>query len=220
MKPPASANNIIWTCILSEGGLLTLGLVLGWLGFYQTSQPLADLTQRSSIQAVYDGALATIPMLLGLIIFDRCRIAWNRPIHELTDRYLRPLFADSSLFDLLAVAVMAGFCEALLFRWCLQGGLQDFFETTLGKPSSVYLAIGVASVTFGVCHWVNFSYAIYATLAGLYLGWLMCLTNNWLTPAVAHFLFDFVALIYFTRWYRADPADVERENGSANIQPR
>jgi hypothetical protein len=43
------------------------------------------------------------------------------------------------------------------------------------------------------------TYAILAALIGLYLGLLLIWTGNLLAPAVAHGLYDFIALLYLVR---------------------
>jgi hypothetical protein len=43
---------------------------------------------------------------------------------------------------------------------------------------------------------VSLTYAVIAALIGAYLGAIMLLTQNVLTPIVAHGLYDFVALLY------------------------
>jgi membrane protease YdiL (CAAX protease family) len=61
------------------------------------------------------------------------------------------------------------------------------------------MALGVASVVFGVCHWLNTTYAILAMLAGAYFGWLLIRTGSIWSPIVAHATYDFIALIYLIR---------------------
>ena len=60
-------------------------------------------------------------------------------------------------------------------------------------------ALAIASVLFGVCHWLNTTYAILAMLAGLYFGLLLVLTGNLWTPIMAHAAYDFIALLYLVR---------------------
>ena len=54
----------------------------------------------------------------------------------------------------------------------------------------------LASLLFGVCHWLNTTYAILAVLAGVYFGLLLIADGNILTPIVAHAAYDFLALVY------------------------
>ena len=52
---------------------------------------------------------------------------------------------------------------------------------------------------FGVCHWLNTTYAILAMLAGVYFGVLLMLSGSLWTPIVAHAAYDFCALVYLLR---------------------
>jgi membrane protease YdiL (CAAX protease family) len=53
----------------------------------------------------------------------------------------------------------------------------------------------VAAGVFGVCHWLNRTYAVLATLMGVYFGLLLVWTGNLWTPILAHAVYDFVALV-------------------------
>ena len=44
------------------------------------------------------------------------------------------------------------------------------------------------------------SYFAFATLIGIYLGGLLLWTDSLLVPIVAHAVYDFIALLYGTRW--------------------
>ena len=114
-------------------------------------------------------------------------------MREFVDRQLRPLFKRCSIVELVIISLLAGFCEELFFRWCLQGGITSI-------TGSLVAGLLIASVIFGLCHWVNASYGITTVMIGLYLGVLMVWTQTWLAPAIAHALFDFVALIYLSRF--------------------
>ena len=90
------------------------------------------------------------------------------------------------------IAVAAGLGEEFLFRWSFQGGL-----VTIGwHPLS---ALVVASLFFGLCHFLSALYALYATLAGLILGWLMQWSGSVWPGVAAHALYDFAAILYLVR---------------------
>jgi membrane protease YdiL (CAAX protease family) len=63
-------------------------------------------------------------------------------------------------------------------------------------------------VVFGIAHWVTTAYAVVAGVVGLYLGLLYVITENLLAPAVAHALYDFVALLVLVRLKPAPSASV------------
>jgi hypothetical protein len=72
----------------------------------------------------------------------------------------------------------------------------------------VWLALVVTAVVFGIAHWVTTAYAVVAGVVGLYLGLLYLRTENLLAPAVAHALYDFVALLVIVRLKPAPSASV------------
>jgi hypothetical protein len=59
--------------------------------------------------------------------------------------------------------------------------------------------VGIAALLFGVAHWLTMSYAVFATLIGVYLGILFLFTENLLAPIVTHALYDVVALSVLVR---------------------
>ena len=83
----------------------------------------------------------------------------------------------------------------LLFRGLIQSGLQGWF----GEPYGWALALAVASIAFGICHWLNATYAIIAGAMGIYLGGLFLLVDDLAAPIVAHAVYDFGAILYLTR---------------------
>jgi membrane protease YdiL (CAAX protease family) len=88
--------------------------------------------------------------------------------------------------------------EELLFRWAIQGGLAAWFDS----PSGQVLAVVIAAVLFGLCHFLNLAYAAVTFVIGIYFGGLMSWSGTWLAPALTHAAYDFLALVYLTRWPR------------------
>jgi uncharacterized protein len=56
---------------------------------------------------------------------------------------------------------------------------------------------------FGAAHLLTWTYAIIAAFIGAYLGLLWIWTGNLMTPMITHAVYDFVALVYFLRFYRS-----------------
>jgi len=180
-----------------EGGLGLLALLLGWLlGIW----PIPGVERSAAawdaqLPALAWGLAATGPMLAGFWLLDRC--AWG-PLAALktdVERLVVPAFRDSSVVDLALVALAAGLGEELLFRGLLQHGLASWFDASWG----IWLALALASVAFGLAHMLSTTYAILAALIGGYLGLLLIWTGNLLAPALAHGLYDFIALLYMVR---------------------
>lgn len=182
-----------------EGGLIAVALFLGWLGFYDHRQPLGDKTIEFLVSSLIWGLVATIPMLIYLVVFHYWHPAFYRPMERFVEVHLKPLVKELSLVEMLTISVLAGIGEELFFRWSLQGGLTMLAEPYVGRSIAVAIGLVLASMLFGLGHWVNSCYGITTAVVGAYLGAAMLWTNSWVVPAVAHALFDFVALIYIAR---------------------
>jgi len=193
---PKQRVNLLWVGIIVEGGLACMALVLAWFGVYDHSQVLQQLDGATFIQGVKWGLLGLIPMLAYLVLFHFWHPDFYQPMQETVDQRLRPMFASATLVELLLISILAGVGEELFFRWCVQGGISSGLAGTLGLAPSIGVGLVIASVLFGVCHWVNTTYAVVTFLVGVYLGGLMVVSGTWLAPAVAHAIFDFIALIY------------------------
>jgi uncharacterized protein len=172
-----------------ELALLGSAGVLGWL----FKQPL--VTARH--WRVGDAALGIAGAGPLLVLFGWTLHSRLRPLAEIRDfleTIIRPIFGQWRLVQLAVLSILAGVCEESLFRGFIQGRLTD----TMGAATALILA----SVLFGVSHFVNWAYAITATLIGMYLGALWLFTGNLLVPTVTHAVYDFVALVYFLRIHR------------------
>jgi len=189
-------------------GLLAifLGRILGFdplekIGF---GQPISEW----ALLCVY-GIAAAIPMLLGLVILDRLPSVladFKAKVSEI----VVPMFRGLSLWEVAALSAAAGFGEELLFRGLIQAGLQVWLD----QPSAWILALAVASIAFGICHWLDATYAILATGVGIYLGGLFLFTDDLIVPIIAHAVYDFVAILYLTRGERETPVSPPRDDAT------
>ncbi len=173
--------------VIFEGGLGLLAVGLGWLLGY----PPADLIQWD-LDSVIWGVFATLP-LIG-VIWLAIRTEWRllRHVLQVVKDQLLPLLSGCGPIKLAIIALFAGFGEEMLFRGVLQNWVADFYPKDLGA----YIGLIVASVIFGIVHWVTVAYAVLAMLIGLYLGVLWMLFGNLLVPALVHSLYDFWAMLY------------------------
>jgi membrane protease YdiL (CAAX protease family) len=57
----------------------------------------------------------------------------------------------------------------------------------------------MASLLFGLVHFISRTYAALCFLIGIYLGMIWIITGNLMVPAFVHGLYDFVALAYLVR---------------------
>ena len=179
--------------ILLESGLVILALALAAFGIYDHQQQLTDWSVHFRVMPVVTGIICTLPLLVALVAMDHFSFGFAKEISGICDRLLVPLFQKMPIWKMLVISLAAGFGEELLFRWCLQGGLREWLGPS---QSSLIIALIAGSVLFGVCHWINMTYAIVATLIGIYLGAIMELTDTVFSSMITHALYDFLALVY------------------------
>jgi membrane protease YdiL (CAAX protease family) len=185
------------TALAAYGGLVALALLVGsWWGV----NPWGELqwtrdALRSNGMAILQGALASLPLIALLIVFDRWTPRLLQPLKQSVDREVVPLLMYSTLGDFLLISIAAGFGEELFFRGLVQAGLQYELEQ-LDIPNGPWISIAVASLIFGVCHWVNREYALAAGIVGVYLGVLFFFSGNLLAPITTHAVYDVIAMWY------------------------
>jgi hypothetical protein len=177
--------------VLFEGGLAVVGLLLAWLLVWWLDLPLWERiapTRLSAPDALARGVLATLPMLAAFFA-----MWWSRwpPLVNLRERMVasvRVLLAEASVLQLALVATLAGVGEEIVFRGVLQPLVAHWTTPLVG--------LAVASLLFGLAHCLSWLYFVVAAMIGLYFGWMADQYNEILAPAVAHGLYDFVALVW------------------------
>ena len=197
-QPYSYSIHVFWWLLLLEGSLAVTALSISACGFYDRHQPLLKIDGFLLRDSLLWGGLATIPLASYLLLFHFVRLPFWQPLRDVIEQELVPLFKRLTWFQAALVALFAGFSEELLFRWVLQGGLQ----TWIGGTTGAALGLLLASLLFGICHWVNKEYAMTTFLVGIYFGLLMIWSGTFLVPAVSHFLFDWIAIIYIVKWAR------------------
>ena len=168
-----------------EGALVLLGWGLG-----EVFGTPAFGSLRLTGAALGYGVLACVPMLLGLAWVARSRWTPLARFRHTMDKDVAPLFAHCTTLDLALISALAGLGEEVLFR--------GFMQTALDGVMGLWPALVITSIVFGLAHFVTVTYAVYATLIGVYLGALLILSDNLLVPILAHAVYDFVALIYLS----------------------
>jgi membrane protease YdiL (CAAX protease family) len=131
-------------------------------------------------------------VLLGLLISIISRILIFFPRWKKLFFGFRKILGHLSVKDVLILALMSGFGEEAFFRGFLQPWLgipaASFFFAVLHAPQ---LFSSDQSETSSLSLWPWFALA-----AGIALGWLTILTGTWLSSAVAHFLVNYLNLVY------------------------
>jgi hypothetical protein len=174
-----------WGCLL-EGALLIAAFGLARLA----GVPFLA-TFRWNVMDALLGVAASLP-LLALFLW-LMRTSWP-PVSgaaRFLEEVVRPVIGGWSLWQMAVISMLAGVCEEILFRGVLQGGL------TLHWGAGA--ALIVASLVFGLAHYVNPAYAVIAAAIGAAFGGLWLWKGNLLLPMVAHATYDFVALVYLAR---------------------
>lgn len=146
-----------------------------------------------NIQTLLIGLAAALPPLVMVIgatesntkIGERARADFG-PVIE--------MFRDASLWDVLFVSCMAGVCEEALFRGALQNWASDHWGLVAGLVA--------VSIVFGFAHFLSWSYFVFATAIGAYLGLVYIWTDSLFAAMVAHAAYDFIALLYGKRFMR------------------
>ena len=141
------------------------------------------------------GVAATLPMLIGLMVIDRLDMGPFVRLRRALKEIMVPVFSGATTLQLALISLAAGIGEEMFFRGLVQDGL----ASTIAEPGGMWIGLAVASFVFGLLHCITATYAVLATLVGVYLGGLFILTHDLTAPIVAHGLYDFLALIYLVR---------------------
>lgn len=196
---PSPKNGTLWFGIALEGALVFCAVGLSFIGLYDPQQRLAGLGWNQTRIGLFWGTIASLPLLGYLVAFHYFPSRWMGSLRRFCRDQLQPMFQGSEIWELALLSLAAGIGEELLFRWCLQGGFTEIFEARFEQPIAELTALFLASLLFGLCHAVTKLYFVVTLIGGLFLGWTMIATGNWLVPAVAHAIYDFVALVYIAK---------------------
>ncbi len=132
----------------------------------------------------------------GLTYAVLCVVAaWQLADSHLLRDQMRFLYQFATSYSwpvLVTLSVLAGFGEELLFRGVIQGWLAERFGAVF--------AIAVASILFGLVHFLSFLYFVIATLLGVVLGLAYVWSESLLLIMVWHGVYDLVALYCLRRY--------------------
>jgi membrane protease YdiL (CAAX protease family) len=168
-----------------------LGGAFAW-GWIFGCAPFADAS--FGIRAATIGVAAAIPPFCFFYWTLRSGVPGVVRHRQMMEEVIRPLLGSWSVVQLAVISLFAGVCEEALFRGAIQGSLTQRMGT--------WWALILASMAFGAAHLITWTYAIIVVFIGLYLGLLWLWTGNLVAPITAHAVYDFVALVYFLRFYR------------------
>jgi membrane protease YdiL (CAAX protease family) len=200
-KEPSESNesSLVPLAVAFEFGLGGVAALLGWLFGVNPFAALRWREPSSLLRSLACGLLAVIPPLILVAWAYRSRLGPLQRLRRLLDEQLMPHFADVTPPELAWLSLAAGVGEELLFR----GFLQSALDARL-NPDALggWLPLILASVVFGMAHFLSATYLLLATGMGLYLGWLLIATESLWPPVVVHAVYDFVALRWLQRDFR------------------
>ncbi len=183
---PRYPGSWVWVGVLFEGGVGVVAVLVGWMLGVRPERTL-----KWTVAGLGWGIVATSPLLCLLVTTMRVRTGRLARFRRFVVHEIGPFFQGISKVKLAILSAAAGLGEELLFRGLIQGGLE------LVVPRWAALLAG--SLIFGLAHPISPLYVLLVTVVGVYLGLVWTWSGNLLVVAVAHGLYDFVALV----WLRA-----------------
>ena len=148
-----------------------------------------------SVEPLVNGALWVVPLVVFAYVLDivEQQVPALQDVTKATQRSVLALFGGKwkpifAVVTASALGLAAGIGEEMLFR----GVLQYELATRVGEFASV----AVTSIIFGALHAVTPLYALLASLASVYFGWLYTSSGNLAVPIATHTVYDIAALLY------------------------
>lgn len=129
--------------------------------------------------------------LLLLLFALTTRSQWPpfRRIRLQLDQLLELLFGDCGPVGLLAVSIVAGICEELLFRAVIQQSIATHLPTVA--------ALIITNLIFALAHAITPTYAVLAFMMGVVLSLVFLFSGSLIAAALTHAIYDFIALLVF-----------------------
>lgn len=176
-------HEIMRMSVLVEGLLVPAALLIGWWAGFD---PL-EKVKGTWLDVALGVAGATG---LALVVLGCLAVPWNpvRAFRSLIEQKMFPLLAASTYPDRIGIALLAGFCEELLFRGAIQSGLAL-------TPAGPWGALVITSVLFGALHGLSMAYFLLAFGISMLLGWFYMATDTLLGPMVLHGVYDLIILL-------------------------
>ncbi len=189
-----------------EGGVILLALFLAWV---------LGVDWNSFILWNWAGAAwsmgGLLPMLILFFVLHRFPIGSMLKVKRFLIDVLGPSLSSCRWYELLLLALLAGFSEELLFR----GVLQPWLERIGGETAGYSVGIIGTNILFGLVHAVTTTYAIMAALLGSYLSYLFDASGerNLTIPIILHALYDFIAFLVIRKTYRDEQTELTEHEG-------
>lgn len=166
--------------LLFQGGIGVVGLLAIWL---------FDIPVLSGGLGLAEAVLYGVPGALATYVFLLLLTRNSRLFPDDLSSQMQALYKFASSFRwpvLVALSILAGVGEELLFRGAIQGWLLQY--------TGPWTAVLAASVLFGLVHYMSFTYFVVATGLGLLLGAVYQLSGSLELVMVWHAVYDMLAL--------------------------
>ncbi|MFW5825511.1 MAG: CPBP family intramembrane glutamic endopeptidase [Marinobacter sp.] len=167
--------------LLFQGGIVLLGLVALWLldiHLGTDGLPVAGYLAWGLAGGVVTYALLLVLSVSGALSSDSLQ-KHIRDLHRFVCSQSWPV--------LVALAILAGVGEELLFRGAIQGWV--------GQHLGVAAGVVAGAVTFGLAHALSWSYFLVATALGGVLGVAYAITGSIQLVMVWHAVYDLVVIL-------------------------
>ncbi len=187
----SDSDRAFFTGALFEVGLGLLAVIVGtWIGV-DPRETLPKIDQVGDLLwQVVLGIVWAIPIILFGVLLDRIPWKFLQSTRETTSQRLLDFFARFHVGQWLTLCLAAGVGEELLFRGLIQSGIANSSWLSGTAGWQPWIAIVLASVLFGLCHYLNLAYLVLATIFGVYFGFCFYWTGQILPAIVAHGVYD------------------------------
>lgn len=165
-----------------EGAALAAALLLAEL-FGFDFFPLTENILRDVLISI-PGAFFPLCVFICSLSGRAENIPFIRSLRKTMITEVRVIFLSLRFIDIFIISLAAGFAEEMLFRGIFQ----------------VKFGIVMASILFGLVHFITPAYVVVTVLMGFYIGFFYLLFGSLLIPILLHFVYDLGALTYL-RYY-------------------
>jgi membrane protease YdiL (CAAX protease family) len=173
-----------------EGAALAAALLLAEL-FGFDFFPLTENVLRDILISI-PGAFFPLCVFICSLSGRAENIPFIRSLRKTMITEVRVIFLSLRFIDIFIISLAAGFAEEMLFR--------GIFQVKFGIVMASILGIVMASILFGLVHFITPAYVVVTVLMGFYIGFFYLLFGSLLIPILLHFVYDLGALTYL-RYY-------------------
>lgn len=179
-NPIPSRSAVLQACILTSGLIAAFGTVIRQVSHVASIEGLPVLDCSTEVSFGFE--MWHLEMITGIVVLissSRYLLLKTWPdFAESSEAANRQVLSSLQPLDYIAVAVLPGISEELLFR-----------GTVLPLLGMNWTSIAVAALIFGVLHignGRNYSFAIWATFVGLVYGYATVLSSSLAVPMASH----------------------------------